>query len=161
MAAAFASPPVTTAGVCGALASRHFMQATDRAALIGSSTCGVFSAVVAKSQRGSILQPLDIWSRPSTPRRPCGCLPVHPQPVVGTVDVFGVSYSLYGLFAIAAALVIGLAFTFLLKARGSACRRRRLIMNEMLARARHRYCARAARHLHGRHRAGGSGRKCC
>lgn len=58
-----------------------------------------------------------------------------PNLLSGTVDVFGVGYSLYRLFAVAAALVIGLAFTFLLEGTRLGLSAQAVIMNEMLARA--------------------------
>lgn len=58
-----------------------------------------------------------------------------PNLLSGTVDVFGVGYSLYRLFAVAAALVIGIAFTFLLEGTRLGLSAQAVIMNETLARA--------------------------
>lgn len=58
-----------------------------------------------------------------------------PNLLSGTVDIFGASYSLYRLFTIIAALVIGLAFAFLLEGTRLGLSARAVIMNEALARA--------------------------
>ena len=51
----------------------------------------------------------------------------------GTVDIFGISYSLYRLFALGAAIVIGLGFAFLLEGTRLGLTAQAVIMNEMLA----------------------------
>ncbi|TYC52866.1 branched-chain amino acid ABC transporter permease [Rhodobacterales bacterium] len=51
----------------------------------------------------------------------------------GTVDVFGISYSLYRLFALGAAVVIGLGFAFLLEGTRLGLTAQAVIMNETLA----------------------------
>ncbi len=53
----------------------------------------------------------------------------------GTVDIFGTAYSLYRLFALAAALVIGIGVTFVLEGTRLGLSARAIIMNEALARA--------------------------
>ncbi len=58
-----------------------------------------------------------------------------PNLLSGTVDLFGTSYSLYRLFTVAAAVVIGLAFAFLLEGTRLGLSTRAVIMNETLARA--------------------------
>jgi urea transport system permease protein len=58
-----------------------------------------------------------------------------PNLLSGTVDLFGVSYSIYRLFTIAAALIIGCAFAFLLEGTRLGLSTRAVIMNETLARA--------------------------
>lgn len=58
-----------------------------------------------------------------------------PNLLSGTVDLFGASYSIYRLFTIAAALVIGIAFAFLLEGTRLGLSTRAVIMNETLARA--------------------------
>ncbi|WP_417679664.1 branched-chain amino acid ABC transporter permease [Roseibium sp.] len=56
-----------------------------------------------------------------------------PGLVGGTVDIFGISYSLYRLFALGAAIVIGLGFAFLLEGTRLGLTAQAVIMNEMLA----------------------------
>ena len=56
-----------------------------------------------------------------------------PGLVGGTVDIFGISYSLYRLFALGAAIVIGLGFAFLLEGTRLGLKAQAVIMNEMLA----------------------------
>lgn len=51
----------------------------------------------------------------------------------GTVDIFGISYSVYRLFALGAAIVIGLGFAFLLEGTRLGLTAQAVIMNEMLA----------------------------
>lgn len=58
-----------------------------------------------------------------------------PNLLSGTVELFGVSYSLYRLFTIIAAVLVGLAFTFLLEGTRLGLSTRAVIMNETLARA--------------------------
>lgn len=58
-----------------------------------------------------------------------------PNLLSGTIDLFGVSYSLYRLFLIIAALLIGIAFAFLLEGTRLGLSTRAVIMNETLARA--------------------------
>ena len=58
-----------------------------------------------------------------------------PNLLSGTVDVLGVSYSAYRLFAVAAALVIGIGFTALLDGTRLGLAAQAVIMNEALARA--------------------------
>lgn len=53
----------------------------------------------------------------------------------GTIHVLGISYSLYRIFALAAAVVIGLGFAFLLEGTRLGLSARAIIMNEALARA--------------------------
>ncbi|WP_290897899.1 branched-chain amino acid ABC transporter permease [Hoeflea sp.] len=53
----------------------------------------------------------------------------------GTIDVLGTPYSLYRIFAIGAALVIGLGFACLLEGTRLGLSARAIIMNEALARA--------------------------
>lgn len=53
----------------------------------------------------------------------------------GTVDVLGTSYSFYRLFAVLAALAIGLGFAFLLDGTRLGLSAQAVIMNEALARA--------------------------
>lgn len=56
-----------------------------------------------------------------------------PGLVGGTVDIFGISYSLYRLVALAAAIVIGLGFAFLLEGTRLGLTAQAVIMNETLA----------------------------
>lgn len=58
-----------------------------------------------------------------------------PNVLSGTFDLLGVSYSLYRLFALLAALIIGIGFTFLLDGTRLGLSSRAVIMNEGLARA--------------------------
>jgi len=58
-----------------------------------------------------------------------------PSLLTGTVDLFGTSYSLYRLFALAAAIVIGVGFTLLMEGTRLGLSARAVIMNETLARA--------------------------
>ena len=58
-----------------------------------------------------------------------------PNLLGGTVAVLGVDYSVYRLFAVAAALAIGAAFTALLDGTRLGLQARAVIMNEGLARA--------------------------
>jgi branched-chain amino acid transport system permease protein len=58
-----------------------------------------------------------------------------PNLLGGTVAVLGVDYSVYRLFAVAAALAIGAAFTALLDGTRLGLQARAVIMNEALARA--------------------------
>ena len=58
-----------------------------------------------------------------------------PNLLGGTVAVGGVDYSVYRLFAVAAALAIGAAFTVLLDGTRIGLQARAVIMNEALARA--------------------------
>jgi len=62
---------------------------------------------------------------------------VHFTPALlpGTLDLDGTSYSLYRLFAVAAALAIGTGFTLLLEGTRLGLSARAVIMNEALARA--------------------------
>ena len=53
----------------------------------------------------------------------------------GTIHVLGTSYSLYRIFALGAAVVIGLGFAFLLEGTRLGLSARAIIMNEALARA--------------------------
>lgn len=53
----------------------------------------------------------------------------------GTVHLLGTSYSIYRIFALAAAVVIGLGFAFLLEGTRLGLSARAIIMNEALARA--------------------------
>jgi branched-chain amino acid transport system permease protein len=53
----------------------------------------------------------------------------------GTADVFGTSYSVYRLFALAAAIAIGLGFSWLMEGTRLGLSARAVIMNEALARA--------------------------
>jgi len=53
----------------------------------------------------------------------------------GTIDILGVSYSAYRLFAVAAALAIGIGFTVLLDGTRLGLSAQAVIMNETLARA--------------------------
>jgi len=53
----------------------------------------------------------------------------------GTVSLLGSSYSLYRLFALVAALLIGLGFAFLMEGTRLGLSARAVIMNETLARA--------------------------
>jgi urea transport system permease protein len=57
-----------------------------------------------------------------------------PNLLSGTVDFLGISYSVYRLFTVLAALVIGLAFAFLLEGTRLGLSARAVIMNETLAR---------------------------
>lgn len=54
--------------------------------------------------------------------------------IPGTVDVFGTSYSAYRLFALVAAIVLGLGFSFLMEGTRLGLSARAVIMNETLAR---------------------------
>ncbi|RYH11400.1 branched-chain amino acid ABC transporter permease [Tropicimonas sp. IMCC6043] len=58
-----------------------------------------------------------------------------PSLLSGTADILGSSYSIYRLFALAAAIAIGLAFTFLMEGTRLGLSARAVIMNETLARA--------------------------
>ncbi len=58
-----------------------------------------------------------------------------PNLLPGTVDVLGTDYSLYRLFAVLAALFIGVGFSFLLEGTRLGLSARAVIMNDMLARA--------------------------
>lgn len=58
-----------------------------------------------------------------------------PSLLPGTVDVFGSDYSVYRIFAVVAALLVGLGFAFLLEGTRLGLAARAVIMNEMLARA--------------------------
>lgn len=58
-----------------------------------------------------------------------------PNLLSGTVELFGATYSIYRLFTIAAALIIGCAFAFLLEGTRLGLSTRAVIMNETLARA--------------------------
>jgi branched-chain amino acid transport system permease protein len=58
-----------------------------------------------------------------------------PSLLSGTLPLAGVDYSAYRLFALAAALVIGLAFAFLIEGTRLGLSTRAVIMNEALARA--------------------------
>jgi urea transport system permease protein len=62
---------------------------------------------------------------------------VHFTPALlrGTIDFDGISYSFYRLFAVVAALAIGLGFAFLLDGTRLGLSARAVIMNEALARA--------------------------
>lgn len=53
----------------------------------------------------------------------------------GTIHVLGTTYSLYRIFALGAAVVIGLGFAFLLEGTRLGLSARAIIMNEALARA--------------------------
>jgi len=53
----------------------------------------------------------------------------------GTIHVLGTTYSLYRIFALGAAIVIGLGFAFLLEGTRLGLSARAIIMNEALARA--------------------------
>ncbi|WP_168879445.1 branched-chain amino acid ABC transporter permease [Rhizobium sp. P28RR-XV] len=57
-----------------------------------------------------------------------------PALLPGTFDLFGVGYSSYRLFAIVAAIALGLGFTFLLDGTRLGLSARAVIMNETLAR---------------------------
>ncbi|SCB10675.1 branched-chain amino acid ABC transporter permease [Rhizobium multihospitium] len=57
-----------------------------------------------------------------------------PALLPGTFDLFGVGYSSYRLFAIVAAIALGLGFTLLLDGTRLGLSARAVIMNEMLAR---------------------------
>lgn len=56
-----------------------------------------------------------------------------PGLISGTVDIFGISYSVYRLFALGAAIVIGLAFAFLVEGTRLGLTAQAVIMNETLA----------------------------
>ena len=58
-----------------------------------------------------------------------------PSLLTGTVDIGDTSYSLYRLFALAAAIVIGFGFTYLMEGTRLGLSARAVIMNETLARA--------------------------
>jgi len=58
-----------------------------------------------------------------------------PNLISGTVEFLGVSYSAYRLFAVVAALAIGIGFTYLLDGTRLGLSARAVIMNEQLARA--------------------------
>lgn len=58
-----------------------------------------------------------------------------PPLLLGTIDMFGANYSIYRLFAIVAAVVIGAGFSFLLDGTRLGLSARAVIMNETLARA--------------------------
>jgi branched-chain amino acid transport system permease protein len=58
-----------------------------------------------------------------------------PNLISGTVAFLGVSYSAYRLFAVVAALAIGIGFTYLLDGTRLGLSARAVIMNEQLARA--------------------------
>lgn len=62
---------------------------------------------------------------------------VHFTPALlpGTLDLAGTTYSLYRLFAVVAAIAIGLSFTLLLEGTRLGLSARAVIMNEALARA--------------------------
>ncbi|MBJ3777032.1 branched-chain amino acid ABC transporter permease [Acuticoccus mangrovi] len=57
-----------------------------------------------------------------------------PSLIPGTVDVFGTAYSAYRLFALLAAVVLGLGFAFLMEGTRLGLSARAVIMNETLAR---------------------------
>jgi branched-chain amino acid transport system permease protein len=58
-----------------------------------------------------------------------------PNLISGTVEFLGVSYSAYRLFAVVAALAVGIGFTYLLDGTRLGLSARAVIMNEPLARA--------------------------
>ena len=58
-----------------------------------------------------------------------------PNLISGTVDVLGTDYSIYRLFALAAAVLIGIVFAGLLEGTRLGLSARAVIMNETLARA--------------------------
>ena len=58
-----------------------------------------------------------------------------PALLPGTLDLLGVDYSVYRLFTIGAALIVGVAFTFLLDGTRLGLSARAVIMNETLARS--------------------------
>ena len=58
-----------------------------------------------------------------------------PALLPGTLDLFGIDYSVYRVFTVAAAVAVGLAFTFLLDGTRLGLSARAVIMNETLARA--------------------------
>lgn len=58
-----------------------------------------------------------------------------PNLLPGTVEILGVSYSLYRLFVLAVALLIGISFAYLLEGTRLGLSAQAVIMNESLARA--------------------------
>lgn len=108
-----------TGAVLGALAERYIVRPLYRRPL---------DAILATWGLGIVVgQLITLWFGRD----------VHFTPALlpGTLDVFGTSYSLYRLFAVVAALAIGLGFAFLLEGTRLGLSAQAVIMNENLARA--------------------------